>query len=191
MKIGGRAKKSVWISATTVIVDIVLDFFLIYGYGKTPALGANGSAYSTVVVEAVALIWCIVESYQKDHIHPDNKSMLFFSKAYEKDLWKIAFAMLSSSLSWGLSITAYYFIMGHLGTDATAAYSVTSVTQQLIQCLTMGLSSGAGIMIGKRLGNNLLDEAKEYGWLFWKVSLWSGLISVGILCVAGPLVLMF
>lgn len=58
-------------------------------------------------------------------------------------------------------MTAHSFILGHLGTDVTAAYSVTSVAQQLIQCLTQGISGGAGIIIGQLLGENLLDEAKN------------------------------
>ena len=43
MKISGHAKLSVWISVVTVTVDMAADFFLIYGFGKIPALGANGS----------------------------------------------------------------------------------------------------------------------------------------------------
>ena len=39
-------------------------------------------------------------------------------------------------------------IMGHLGSDATAAASITSVAQGLITCVCKGISAGAGIMIG-------------------------------------------
>ncbi len=191
MKIGGRVKMSVGISAMTVIVDMLLDIFLIYGIGKFPALGADGSAYSTVAVEAAALVWCLIEAKQKDHIHPDRSSLMFFSWQYEKDVWRIAPAMLASSLSWGLSISAHSFIMGHLGTDATAAASITGVAQQLIQCFTHGLSSGAGIMIGALLGQNLLDKAKQYGARFWLVSLWSGILNILFVGIVGPLVYVF
>ena len=44
MKITGFANISVWISAVIVIVDMIVDLFLIYGLGPFPALGANGSA---------------------------------------------------------------------------------------------------------------------------------------------------
>lgn len=161
MKISGHAKMSVCISAVTVAVDMVVDFFLIYGIRSVPALGANGSAYSTIAVEAIALIWCFIWSSIKREAHLDRKSLFFFSAANEKDAWRIIPGMLASSLSWGLSMTAHSFILGHLGTDVTAAYSVVSVAQQLIQCLTHGISGGAGIIIGQLLGENLLDEAKN------------------------------
>lgn len=99
--------------------------------------------------------------------------------------------MLASSLSWGLSMTVHSFILGHLGTNVTAAYSVVSVAQQLIQCLTQGISGGAGIIIGRLLGENLLDEARKYGRQYWKVAFMCGLINVGLVCIVGPFVYIF
>lgn len=191
MKIDGRAKMSVWISAVTVVVDMFVDFFLIYGIGKVPALGANGSAYSTIVVEMIAFIWCVAASYQKGKIHPNRKSLVFFSKSLEKDLRHVVLPMLASSLSWGLSIVAHSVIIGHLGTDATAAYSVTNVATELIQCVSQGAASGSGVMLGALLGQNLFDKAKEYGRRFWNVSILCGIINAGLLCIVGPCVYFF
>lgn len=191
MKVSGSVKMSVWISAVTVIVDMTADFFLIYGFGPIPAFGARGCAYSTVAVEMLSLLWCIIWASRSKTLRLDRESLLFFSKAQERDVWKIIPGMLASSLSWGLSITAHSFILGHLGTDATAAASVTGVAQQMIQCLTMGLSSGAGIMIGGLLGKNQLDQARAYGRRFWLISLWAGLINIGLICAAGPVVYLF
>lgn len=191
MKIDGRAKISVWISAVTVVVDMVVDFFLIYGFGNIPALGANGSAYSTIVVELVAFIWVVVASYQKDKIHPDFKSFVFFSKSLEKDMLKVAGPMLASCLSWGLSMSVHAAIIGHLGTDATAAFSVTNVATSLIQCLAQGFASGLGIMIGGKLGQNLLDDAKVYGRNSWIISIIIGFANALLLCVVGPAVYYF
>ncbi len=191
MQVTDYAKMSLWISAVTVTVDMTADFFLIYGIGPFPRLEANGSAYSTIAVEAAALIICLTWAQRKKAVRLDGKTLFFFSKAYEKDAWRIIPGMLASSLSWGLSMTMHAFILGHLGTDATAANSVTSVAQQLIQCLTQGLASGLGIMIGQQLGKNQLDKAKEYGERSWRVSFWSGLINVGLVCAVGPLVYAF
>lgn len=191
MEISGRVKMSLWISAITVIVDMTADLFLIYGIGRWEGLGADGCAYSTVVVEVIALGICIVESLQKDHIHPDAESLRFFSKDFEKDIWHVIPGMLASSLAWGLSITMHAFILGHLGSDATAANSVTSVAQQLIQGMTHGLASGGGIILGKLLGQNKLEEAKAYGKRFFRVSCFCGLFNVGLLCIVGPLVYFF
>jgi Na+-driven multidrug efflux pump len=74
MKISGHAKQSVWISAMTVIVDMTVDFFLIYGKCGVPALGANGSAWSTIAVEAAALVWCLIWAGKKKDVRLDGKA---------------------------------------------------------------------------------------------------------------------
>ena len=191
MKICGRARLSVYISIMVVSVDMLVDFFLIYGIWGAPALGANGSAYSTIAVELLALIWCLVDSLQKDHIHPTVESLTFFSGAFEKDLWKIVLPMFASSLSWGIGFSLRSLAMGHLGTDAAAAYSVSSVTQQLVQCIGQGAASGAVIMIGGLLGQNQLEEAKEYGSCFWKVAFGVAVINVGLVALVGPAAVCF
>ena len=191
MKVTGFAKISVWISSVTVIVDMTVDLFLIYGIGPFPALGANGSAWSTIAVEAIALIWCLMWSRRKDEARIGRKELFFFSKSFEKDAWRIIPGMLASSLSWGLSLTMHSFILGQLGTDATAAHSVTNVAKQLVKCLTQGLAAGTGIMIGRLLGQNKLEEAKKYGEESWRVAFINGLINIGLFGIAGTLVYFF
>ena len=174
MKLEGKAKKSVCISIFTLVTDMVLDLFLIYGLLGTPKFGVNGSAYSTVIVELSALVWCVIESHKKHCIHLDIKGLKWFSTDIIRDILKVAFPMLGSSLAWGIGFSLHSLIMGHLGSDATAAASITSVAQEMITCICKGISAGAGIMIGKLLGQNLFDKAKSYGKQFCKVSIWTG-----------------
>ena len=191
MKVEGKASKSVIISVVTLVTDVVLDLFLIYGLAGVPKLGANGSAYSTVVVEFIGLVWCIIESYRKDSIRPDLQGFRWSSSAVTKDLMRIAVPMLGSSLAWGLGFSMHSLIMGHLGSDATAAASITSVVQEIVTCVCKGISAGAGIIIGKLLGQELFDKAKTYGRKLCHVSFWVGGIHMILLCIIGPVLAYF
>ncbi len=168
----------------------MLDLFLIYGLAGVPKLGATGSAYSTVVVELIGLVWCIIESHRKDSIRPDLQGFKWFSPAVTKDFMKLALPMLGSSLAWGLGFSMHSLIMGHLGSDATAA-SITSVVQEIVTCVCKGISAGAGIIIGKLLGQNLFDKAKIYGRKLCHVSFWVGGIHMILLCIIGPVLAYF
>ena len=191
MKVEDRAGRSVYISVATLITDVVLDFFLIYGIGPFPALGANGSAYSTIGVEAVALIWVIIESHQPGCIRPDLAGFKWFSKDILKDLLKISLPMLASSLAWGVGYSAHSLLMGHMGSDATAAASIASLMLELITCVCKGLAAGSGIMIGKLLGDSQFEMAKVYGNAFWVVAFWCGILNMALMGVVGPIILHF
>lgn len=191
MKVEGKALKSVIISIATLITDMVLDFFLIYGIAGAPKLGANGSAYSTVFVELTALVWCVAESYRGNSLHPDRKSFKWFSTDITKDFLKISLPMLGSSIAWGIGISMHSLIMGHLGSDATAAASITSVILEMITCVSKGIAAGASIIIGKLLGQSLFDKAKIYGRKFCIISFWGGGIQMALLCILSPVAAKF
>lgn len=191
MKLEGKAGKSVMISIVTLIMDVVLDLFLIYGVTTIPGLGANGSAYSTVAVEGIAFAWVVAESYKGERIRPDKSGFLWKTGKIRREILKVFLPMLGSSLAWGVGFSMHSLIMGHLGSDATAAASITSVTQEIITCICKGISAGAGILIGKLLGQNLFAQAKEYGRKFCHISFAAGGIHMLLLGGLAPLIARF
>lgn len=191
MKIEGQAFKSMVISIAALVADVVIDFFLIYGIAGAPRLEADGSAYSTVVVEAIALLWCVAESRSKGNIRIDMKGLGWFSREISRDLFKIVWPMLASSLAWGIGLSLHSLIMGHQSADATAAASITSVAQELVTCICKGISTGAGIMVGKLLGQDLFEKAKAYGRKFCHISFCVGGIHMALLGILGPVVAEF
>jgi len=186
MKIEGKAAKSVMISAVTLVTDVAADFFLIYGIAGLPGLGADGSAYSTAAVEMVALIWCIRESFRGESTRPDRQGFRWHSAPVTKDFMRIALPMLGSSLAWGAGFSMHSLIMGHLGSDATAAASITSIAQELVTCVCKGISAGCGIMIAGILGQGRFDQARTYGKKFCQISFWTGGIHMALLAILGP-----
>ena len=191
MKVEGRARKTVVISAAMAVTNVIGDLFLIYGIWFFPKLRADGSAYATIAVEAVALVWCVIESVRGKGIRPDLKGMKWFSAEHAKDYAKVSLPMMASGVSWGVGFSLHSMIMGHLGTDAAASSSIAGVIQELVTCLIKGTAAGTGIMIGRLLGQDLFEKAKRYAREFWNVSLKAGLISAGIIALSGPLVVLF
>ena len=72
-----------------------------------------------------------------------------------------------------IGFSMHSMIMGHLGSDATAAASITSVAQELITCVCKGFSSGAGIMVGNIVcgifpaGGDSVYDAKSVFFASW------------------------
>ncbi len=99
--------------------------------------------------------------------------------------------MLGSSLAWGLGFSMHSLIMGHYGSDATAAASIAAIAQELITCVCKGVAAGAGIMVGKLLGQKLFDRIREYGKRFAHISFWVGGIHMVLLLLLAPLITRF
>ena len=191
MRICGRAAKSASIAVMTVIVDMTADLFLIYGLCGLPKCGANGSAWSTVIVELAAMIWVIAESHQGDHLRPAMKQIAHFSGLLEKDLLRLMGPMLTASLAWGLGVSVHSVVMGHMGSNAAAAASIATVTKNLVTCAGKGISSAAGIMIGGRLGRNDLAEAKKCGDRLVCTSFVCGACNAALVLLLTPFMVLF
>lgn len=191
MKLEGKASKSVFISVVTLIADMALDFFLIYGKAGIPKLGANGSAYSTVAVEFLALVWVVAVSFRDSAVHPGRADFRWASREISKDLLSLSLPMLGSALAWGLGFSMHSFLMGHMGSDATAAASIANIAQELVTCICKGISAGTGIMMGKLLGQSLFDKAREYAREFCHISFAVGGIHMLLLCLLAPVVTRF
>ena len=93
-------------------------------------------------------------------------------EALRGDFWRYTMPVLGASLVWGIAYVLYSVIMGHLGSDAVAANSITTIAKSLLSCLIRGVSGGAGVMIGNLLGAGELAKAKNTaaglpGWRLW------------------------
>lgn len=184
----GKAKKSATISSSIVVLDLILNAIFIFGLLGMPRMGADGAALTTVLSKGLELIIVVVDSFQKGNLRPSFKHILSVNPEIEKEFWKYSFHILLDGLIWGIGITMYSVIIGHLGSDATAANSVASIVKDLLTCLCRGMSTGGGILIGNVLGSGDLKLAKAYGDKLARLSMVCGLISgMLVLLVAPPI----
>ena len=59
-----------WIATGINVLNIVLDYPLIFGFGAIPAMGVAGSALATVIAQWLGTIWTLWAIHQKIGIHP-------------------------------------------------------------------------------------------------------------------------
>ena len=189
LKNTGKATKSRVISATSVIINIVLNAVLIYGLFGFPKLEIAGAALATVIARAIEVIWCILETAKKDSIKLKSSYIVHDDKSLRHDFWKYTIPVLGNEIVWGVGFTMYSVIMGHLGTDAVAANSIANIVKNLVACFCLGLGSGGGIMVGNEVGAGKSELAKEYGRKLCKLSIICGAVSGLFLLAISPLIL--
>lgn len=154
------------ISVVSLIVDVSINYTLIFGHFGFPEMGVVGAATGTITARIVEL--CIVVGYL---LFRDKKLKLFsvnFLKGaggLAKDYRKVAAPVITSGLLWAVSVPMQTAVLGHLpggvASDAIAANSVASTFYQYLKVIVVAMSSASGVMIGKAIGKGDMKRVKS------------------------------
>lgn len=188
MKVSDHPGRTATISSCTVLINIIMNAVFIFGLFGIPKMEAEGAAVATLISRIVEVVWVVGISYKKNYIHPQIKYTFVYDRLLFGDFLKCLWPLLGAGLFWGIGFTSYSAFMGHLGTDATAANSVTAVVRELLCCFCNGISTAAGIMIGNELGAGNLDKGKLYGQRLLIISFWCGAIITVLMLALTPVV---
>ena len=190
MKVCGRAGLSSLIGSLSVVINIFLNAVFIFGLFGLPAMGIAGAALATVFARVFEVVVVLIVLFRGKCV-PLRLGYVFggASKVLHKDYWHYTLPLLFNQLGWGGGITMYSVIMGHLGTDATAANAIANIVRNIIASLCWGIAAGVGIIIGQMLGRGELDDAKKAGGSFVRLSIAIGVFSGLVILALIPLVL--
>lgn len=179
------------ISSSAVVLNIALNGILIFGWLGMPRLEIRGAAIATVAARLMEVVWSYFETRKPERVRVIWANLLQKNRELAGYFWQYTMPVLGASLVWGIAYVMYSVIMGHMGSDAVAANSVTTIARSLILCLTRGISGGAGIIIGNLLGAGELDKAKDYGRRLTHMAIFFGFCTGCTLMAISPLIVRF
>lgn len=163
MKVTDHVSMSATISVITVAVNVLLNGVFIFGLFGMEPMYARGAALATLIARIVELLIAIIVSCRKTYIVPDFKDYFRHEAIIHKDFIKCMLPLMGGGLLWGIGFTSYTAIMGHLGSDATAANAVAAVVRDVLCCVCNGICSAGGIIVGNELGVGNLELGRKYG----------------------------
>ena len=156
-------EKSKWLlygSIVAMMLNIVGNYFFIFGNGSCPEMGIEGAALATLIARVVEMslqIGFILVLKKKKQII--LKPLVLPSKAFLKKVIIIVLPILVCEFLWSLGENIYAGIYGRLGRDALAAMTLTSPVQGLLIGLFSGVSVATVVMVGGRLGKDDYEGA--------------------------------
>ena len=191
MKICEKTMLSTVISSVGVVVNIGLNALLIFGLGPFPKMGIEGAALATVISRFLELVLVVFAVLLTDCVKFRFRKLVTLSKKFiHSDFWKYSLPVMINQFGWGGGMTMYSVIMGHLGSDATAANSIAGIVRNMIASVCWAMATGASIIIGKMLGAGELQMAKKAGGRFVRLSLAIGVVSGLVILGLTPVALM-
>ena len=152
-------KTSLYVAGSINIVNLFLDYVLIFGNLGFPEWGITGAAVATVAGNFIGIL------FQWTRLKKLPFKISLFSHVSKKDIWEIIrFAVPSGlqeanfSLSKLLGLT---FILS-LGTTAFAANQIGIAIEAISTMPGWGVAIACTALVGHSIGENKLNKSQEY-----------------------------
>ncbi|MEG2353685.1 MAG: MATE family efflux transporter [Clostridium sp.] len=185
-----NVKASMYIYGISFILNVFLNYVLIFGHLGAPRLEIRGAAVATLISRILESILVIVYMYKfEKKIGYTLKDLFHKTSMYWRKITRYSLPVLFSELNWGLGISVQAAIIGRLGASVIAANSFISVFQQLVSIAIIGIGAGASIIIGNLIGKGKESEEEvlNFSKLLVKISVVIGLVIVCFTMLIRPI----
>ena len=182
----GKIKLAVITTAIGLVVNITLNMILIFGFLGFPALGVKGAAIATVISRILEFIIVLSVSIWRKYpvIGSFNNMFSSISLPFLRDYFIVTLPVVIEETIWSFGITTHNLIFARIGTSQYAAFNIVNTVSLLLWVIFLGLGNGSAIIIGNKIGEGKVDEAREYAKF---ISLLSPLIAVFIILFFIPI----
>lgn len=163
-----RVKEPVVISCVTILINVVLNYILIYGTARVPAMGVTGAAAATLIsrMAETAAILCVVY-LRKTPLACRARELTGYSKHMLTRFSVTAVPVIANEFIWGIGVTVYSVAYGRMGDDAVAAITIATTIQDIVVVLFQGVSAAAAVILGNELGAGKMRRAQRYAKNFF------------------------
>lgn len=155
------AMRALWIANG---FNIVLDPIFIFGLGPAPELGVVGAAVATTLGRSAGVAYQLWQLFRVGRI-------VRVKWAHFRPDWRILRRLLElsagstgqfliASASWIFMI----YILGHIGTEVTAGYTMAIRIMMFTLLPCWGMANAASTLVGQNLGAGHPDRAEKSAW---------------------------
>ncbi|WP_408954342.1 MATE family efflux transporter [Natroniella sp. ANB-PHB2] len=188
----GDTKTPMKLKLITVLINIILDPFLIFGWFLFPELGIKGAAIATIFSRFIGAIIGMYLLFtgkkgiklKLDYLKPDKEMV--------KQIIKVGFPAAIGMSALSLAMAVMTSIVTAFGTYTLAAWGIANRITSVIRMPAQGMGRATGVLIGQFLGADKPDEAGVTAWLGAGITFgFQILVAILILFVAPCLIMLF
>ena len=186
-------KISFYISIVSLVVNVGINYTLIFGRFGMPELGVQGAAIGTLAARILEFVIILIYVLRIDkRLKLFSERFLKRDAALTKDYFRTEVPILLSSLLWAVSVPMQTAILGHLSSDAIAANSVATTFYQYLKVIVQAMSAASAVMIGRAIGIGKMERIRSDARTLAVIDVIIGLI-LGLLLFAlrGPLLSLY
>ena len=147
---------------TMHIINIFLNYVLIFGHWGFPELGAKGAGLGTTISLFAGSFMYLFLTVK--HTKRFGFGLHLPKMETIKQLVKISIPASLQQLFFALGFTLLFWIVGKLGTDELAAAHVLTTLTLVAILPSIGFGMSAGTLVGQALGRKEVDDAHQWAW---------------------------
>jgi putative MATE family efflux protein len=154
----GDTKTPMKVKIASILLNVVLNYLLIFGKYGFPELGVLGAAVGTVIVNFLEFVVYIVLYLRR---HTPYLPVWYYSKNLLGRALKVGIpASIERALTFG-SFMLFTVIIAHYGTAVLAGYQIGLRVEGLAFMPGIGFTIAAMALMGQGLGAKKPEQAKE------------------------------
>lgn len=168
-----------------MVLNIGLNWVLIYGNLGAPAMGVQGAAWASAISTVLAFLFLFTCFYKGFGARGGKQT----SPLKFKELRRMLRFGIPSGLNWFFEFAAFAFfinvVVGGLGTSVLAAFMAVMQINSIAFMPAFGIGAAGSILVGQAIGAKKHDQVPGIVWLTAKTAgIWQG--SAGLLYVFAP-----
>ena len=186
----GETKVSMVAGIVAVLVNLGLNYLLIFGKLGCPRLGVVGAAIATVTSRYVQMFmvmaWTHMHSEKMPFIKGAYRSLRVPGYLTAKIIVKGVPLMINEIL-WAAGIATLMQCYSLRGLDTVAAMNISTTISNLFNVVFIAMGSAISIIVGQLLGAGKMEEARDTDTKLIAFSVFSCIVIGGAVALAAPL----
>ena len=172
-----------------VLINLGLNWVLIFGKLGAPALGAAGAAIATVISRYVEMFIVIIWTHTHQEKNPFVKGLfksVYIPTKVIKDIVRKGSPLLLNETLWSFGIAAVTQCYSIRGLEVVSANNIAVTVMNLFNVVFLSLGSAISIIVGQSLGAGKTEEAVDLDRKLLFVSVVSSIVTGGIMALVAP-----
>ena len=178
-------------SILAILVNLCLNYILIFGSFGAPKLGVIGAAIATVISRYVELLYLVLHTWS----HRDKFTFikgafqsLYIPASIVKNILITGSPLILNEVLWSLATTMINQSYSTRGLTVVAAINITTTVWYLFCIIMFAMGSAVSIIIGQLLGSGEIEKAKDTDNKLLFFTLVLHLVIGGIIILAAPFI---
>ncbi|WP_434339866.1 MATE family efflux transporter [Motilimonas cestriensis] len=185
-----KANISTTFSVLGLLLNIGLNYVLIFGHFGVEAMGIEGAAWATLLSAFFELLCLIAYTYWRRYAVAFSLTALKnLPQGEVSRLMRLSVPIALNMVAYAGGLFTYSIIFGRMSTEALAIFTLMSPIESIAISLLISNASATAVLLGNELGSEKTENTYRHSWLAVTFSAACAVVTAAIMLASADLVI--